>query len=341
MQKNLWKRFFAVLLSVAMISTLSACGKDNDSDQASTNTSEGKPQEFFVKVATGQSGGTYYPIGIAMAQVFSDNIPGCVSSGMATGGSVDNIGLLRDGEAQVAMITATTCTAAYNGTGSFEGNAYEDLRAICALWENNMQIVVPNNITSIMQLEGKKVVVGANGSGGELECRTVFGTFELYYNNEDASKNNVEAVYLDYAQGVDALKDGQVSGVFNDSHAPSSAITDLLSTGDYHVLEFTDDELEAIKAQKDLYDIYTVPANSYPNQDKDLKTIGYPVLLTCPASADAEQIYSLAETIFNHTDDLINAHSAAKSITPENAVKGLSVPLHEGAEQYFTEKGIL
>ncbi len=334
MDRKLFK-LFAVVLTLALSLSLSACGSGSSDGSAPAG------DEFFVKVATGQQGGTYYPIGIAMAQVFSENVPGCVSSGMSTGGSVDNIGLLQDGEAQVAMIMSTTCKDAYDGTGPFEGAAYEDLRSICALWENNIQIIVPNDITHISQLEGKKFVVGANSSGTELDARAVFSAFGLYYTNEDPSKNNIEPVYLDYSQGVDALKDGQVSGVLNVSHAPASAVTDLLSTGDYHVLEFTDEELEAIMATNDLYAVYTVPAGTYPNQDSDLKTIGYPVLLTCPADADADQIYSLTKAIFEHTEELVTAHSAAASITLENAVKGLVVPLHEGAERYFTEVGAI
>ena len=297
-------------------------------------------EEFFVKVATGQSGGTYYPIGIAMANVFSEHIPGCTSSGMATGGSVDNIGLLQDEEAQVAMIMSLTARDAYNGTGNFEGAAYKDLTAICALWENDIQIIVPNDITKVEQLIGKKIVVGANGSGGELDTRNALSAFDIYYSNEDASKNNIEAVYLDYAQGVDSLKDGQVQAVSNNSHAPASAITDLLSTGDYHILEFTDEEIEKIKAVDDLYDVYTIPANSYPNQDHDIKTLGYPVLLTCDAKMPSDQVYAMLDAIFTYHDELVQAHAAASSITEENAVKGLIIPVHEGAEKYFTEKGL-
>ena len=337
-----FKTIAALLLAFAMVFSLAACSSSNEPQgNAGDATEPEKVEDFYVKIATGNQGGTYYPIGIAMANVFSEKIPGCISSGMATGGSVDNIGLLRDEEVQIAMIMSTTCESAYTGTGVFEGNGYSELRAMTALWENNVQIIVKNDITDIHQLEGKRFVVGANASGTELDTRAIFNAFGLYYNAEDASKNNVTPEYLDYNQGVDALKDGQVSGVMNNSHAPASAITDLLSTGDYHILEFTDEELEIIKAANSLYDVYTVPANSYPNQDHDIKTIGYPVLLTCPESADADTIYKLVEAIFDNTDTLVAAHSAAASITLENAVKGLIIPLHEGAERYFKEKGAL
>lgn len=344
-RRSIMKKILSIGLVIAMAASLTACGGSSTADTTTVEKTETKAAEdssepFFVKVATGQSGGTYYPIGIAMANIFSEHIPGCTSSGMATGGSVDNISLLQDGEAQIAMIMGTTARDAYNGDGKFDGKAYQDLTAICALWENDIQIIVPNEITKIEELIGKKIVVGANGSGGEIDTKNVLSAFDIYYNNEDASKNNIEAVYLDYAQGVDSLKDGQVQAVSNNSHAPASAITDLLSTGDYHILEFTDDEIDKIKAVDDLYDVYTIPANTYPNQDHDIKTLGYPVLLTCDASMPANQVYSIIDSIFTYHDDLVQAHAAAASITEENAVKGLVIPVHEGAEKYFTEKGL-
>lgn len=250
------KHISLAALSLALLLALTACGSTQ-----SPSSSEQKPaaKDFYVKVATGQSGGTYYPVGIALAQVYSDKIPGCISSAMATGGSVDNVGLLRNDEAQIAMIMSTTARSAHAGTDSFEGNGYSDLRSLCALWENNCQIIVDKSIQSIEDLAGKKFVVGANLSGTETDSRSILSAFGLYYAENDASKNNVEAIYLDYTQGVDALKNGQVSGVMNVSKAPASTVTDLLSTGNYHILSFTEDDIAKISAVNDLYSAYTIP----------------------------------------------------------------------------------
>ena len=166
---------------------------------------------------------------------------------------------LQPAKAQIAMIMSTTARSAHAGTDSFEGNGYSDLRSLCALWENNCQIIVDKSIQSIEDLAGKKFVVGANLSGTETDSRSILSAFGLYYAENDASKNNVEAIYLDYTQGVDALKNGQVSGVMNVSKAPASTVTDLLSTGNYHILSFTEDDIAKISAVNDLYSAYTIP----------------------------------------------------------------------------------
>ena len=334
-QRN--RKFRSMVLALALLLTLTACGSSPSGDGAGGES----VQDFYVKIATGQSGGTYYPVGIALAQVYSDKIPGCISSAMATGGSVDNVGLLRTDEAQMAMIMSTTARSAYEGTDSFEGNSSSDLRSLCALWENNCQIIVDKSIQRVEDLAGKKFVVGANLSGTETDSRSILSAFGLYYAEADASKNNVEAIYLDYTQGVDALKNGQVSGVMNVSKAPASTVTDLLSTGDYHILAFTEEDIAKISEINDLYSGYVIPAGTYPNQTEDLMVPGYPLLLCASASMDEDIAYTLVETLFANCDTLTAAHSAAGSINLENAVKGLVVPLHSGAEKYLKEQGAL
>lgn len=339
-QRN--KRISSLLLALVCALTLTACSSSPASDGgASSGSGGGNAQDFYVKIATGQSGGTYYPVGIALAQVYSDKLPGCVSSAMATGGSVDNVGLLRTDEAQIAMIMSTTARSAYEGSDSFEGNGYSDLRSLCALWENNCQIIVDKSIQRIEDLEGKKFVVGANLSGTETDSRSILSAFGLYYAESDASKNNVEAVYLDYTQGVDALKNGQVAGVMNVSKAPASTVTDLLSTGDYHILTFTEEDIAKISAVNDLYAGYVIPAGTYPNQSEDLAVPGYPLLLCASAGMSDDMAYTLIDTLFANCATLTEAHSAAGSINLDNAVKGLVVPLHPGAEKYLKEQGAL
>ncbi|MFZ7101979.1 MAG: TAXI family TRAP transporter solute-binding subunit [Peptococcaceae bacterium] len=311
--------------------------ENNQSDHAGNGSAQ--PQEVFIKVATGNTGGTYYPVGVALGQLFS-KLPGVTSSAMSTGGSVDNIGLLRSGEAQVAMMMATVGNWAFFGEDQFKDKQYSDLRAITSLWPNLNHIVVLKEIESFADLKGQKFVVGAARSGTETDSYAILSSMGLYYREEDGDKKNLEPVWVNYAEAVEAMKNRQVAGGLFNTFPPGSSVSDLMATGDVHILSLTDEQLANLASQNPLYSDYEIPAGTYPNQSEAVKVCGYPNILVTSSEVAGETIYNLTKSIFENLDFLETAHKATTLIQLETATKGIQIDFHEGAQKYYEEKGV-
>jgi uncharacterized protein len=329
------KYTLVVMIMVLSLSfALSGCG-----NQKQGENDKKEVKQVSIKIATGNTGGTYYPVGVAMGQLFSEKIPGAVSSAMSTGGSVDNIGLLVTNEAQIATMMETVVEDAYYGVGVFEGKKNESLRAITSLWPNLNHIVVHKNIKSFEDLKGKKFVVGAARSGTETDSYAILSSLGLYYRDEDGAKKNVTPVWINYAEAVEQMKNLQVAGGLFNAYPPGSSITDLLSTGDFHVLSLTSEQISTISKNYPLYSSYTVPAGTYPKQTEEFTITGYPNLIVTTTQVDEETVYNMTKTIFENTDFLVSAHKASELIKLDTATMGIKIPFHDGAKRYLEEKG--
>ncbi|WP_028308725.1 TAXI family TRAP transporter solute-binding subunit [Desulfitibacter alkalitolerans] len=330
---RLKKNILLILVSILVIGFFAVgCGGDKKADE------NGRPQEF-IKIATGNTGGTYYPVGVAMGQLFNQEISYVTSSAMSTGGSVDNIGLLRSNEAQVATMMATVCNWAFFGEGEFADNQYDDIRAITSLWPNLNHIVVLKDIKSFDDLKGKRFVVGAARSGTETDSYAILSTMGLYYRDEDGDKKNVEPVWVNYAEAVEAMKNRQVAGGMFNTFPPGSAVADLMATGDVHILSLTDEQVAMLSEAHPLYTGYTIPAGTYPNQPEDVRVCGYPNILATSAQVPEETVYDMTKAIFENLDFLETAHQATKFIQVDTATKGVQIPFHDGAIRYLKEHG--
>ncbi|MEW6625051.1 MAG: TAXI family TRAP transporter solute-binding subunit [Bacillota bacterium] len=329
------RRILLLMIAVLVIGIV-AVGCSGSSEKGGDG--EKRPQEF-IKIATGNTGGTYYPVGVAMGQLFSQKISYVTSSAMSTGGSVDNIGLLRSNEAQVATMMATVVNWAFFGEEQFADNKYDELRAITSLWPNLNHIVVLKDIKSFEDLKGKRFVVGAARSGTETDSYAILSSLGLYYRDEDGGKKNIEPVWVNYAEAVEAMKNRQVAGGMFNTFPPGSAVADLMANGDAHILSLTDEQIAQLSAQHPLYIKYTIPAGTYPNQPQDVQVSGYPNILITTTNVPEDTVYEMTKTIFENLDFLETAHQAAKSIRLEDATKGVQIPFHDGAKRYLEEQG--
>lgn len=295
----------------------------------------------FVKIATGNVGGTYYPVGVAMGKLFSDELPNVISSAMSTGGSVDNIGLLNTKDAQLAVLSAQVTLDAYSGTGQFETRKFDKLRAITSMWPSLNHIVVSNEIKSFEDLKGTRFVVGASRSGTEVDAHAVLSNFGIFYREHYGNKINIDPIYVNYGEAVNLMKNGQVSGGLFDAAPPGSAISQLMATGDFHILQLTEAQVTSLTGEYPIYGGYTIKAGTYPKQGNDIYISGYPAILVTSTDVKAELVYDLTKTIFNNLPKLNTAHKATRFIQKDTASKGLKIPLHEGAKKYLTEIGSL
>lgn len=298
------------------------------------------PAETYVKIATGNLGGVYYPVGVGLGQLVQKNNPGYLSSAMSTGGSVDNIQLLESNEAQVAMIQSNVVEDAYTGAAPFK-KKHDNLRVVAALWPNIVHIVTTTDIKSLEDLKGKRFVVGAARSGTEVISRAVLDAAGLDYRNKDKDKNDLIPVWLNYTEALDSMNNNQAVGGMFQAFPPGSAIAELMTSSNYHILQMSDAYLAALKAKYPYFARYTVAAGTYPNQPEELRLVGYPVLLVVLDSMPEEAVYTLTRTIFENLPDLHAIHQATTMVTLDNATVGVNIPLHKGAAKYLKEKGAL
>ena len=294
----------------------------------------------FVKIATGNTGGVYYPVGVAMGQLFSKQIPDVISSAMSTGGSVDNIGLMKMGEAQLATMIITVAEWAHEGREAFEGKKYDGQRIMTVLWPNLNHEVVSKDIQSPADLNGKSFVVGAARSGTEIDAHDILAGLGLYYRDSYGDQVNLKPVWLNYSEASDAMKNRQVSGGNFNAFPPGSAIADLLSTGDFHILSLTDEQIEAIRRQNPVYRKYTIEKGTYPKQEEPVAVTGYPNLLVTTVDMDDDTVYAMTKAIFENLDYLKAAHQATGQISLDMAVIDSAIPYHPGAIRYYREKGV-
>ncbi|WP_027390143.1 TAXI family TRAP transporter solute-binding subunit [Chrysiogenes arsenatis] len=300
---------------------------------ANSNKDFGKG--LFVTVATGGTSGVYYPIGGAISNILSRDL-GIDTSVQSTGASVENVNLLARNRAELAIVMADTVAQAYNSTGAFEGKpSVKNLRGLTALYPNFVQVVTTSKsgITSIDQLKGKRVGVGAANSGVELNARLVLEAHGLTY--EDIRQD-----YLSYSEAVDQIKNGMIDAAFVTSGVPNATVIDLATTHDAVILPIEGDAIKYLMEKYPFFSAGTIPGGTY-TQKEDVKTATITNLLLVNATLSDEVVYRITKSLFENLDSLYSAHNAARNVKLETVADGMPVPFHPGAEKYFKEVGAL
>jgi len=318
------KKVLGVLLcSVMVIGLLAGCGGG-----------EKKPAKQFVNIATGGTAGVYYPLGGAIAEILNKAIPGMNATAQTTGASVANINMLKDKKIELGMVQNDTAYYAFNGTEMFKDKKVDSLRGISTLYNETVQIVVMENssIKSINDLRGKKVAVGAIGSGTEANARQILEVYGITY-------NDLSPQYLSYAEASNGLKDGNVDAAFLTAGYPTAAVQDLAFQKKVNLLSFDADKADVLIKKYPFYAKQTVKANTYPGQTADVQTVAVKAMLVVPESMSADLVYEITKAIYSNTDRLKAAHKLGEGITKETALEGMPIPLHPGAEKYFKENG--
>lgn len=297
-------------------------------------------------LATASTGGTYYPVGVAIATLTKVKLEPTMKIGMgaiSSAGSGENVKLLRDGEAQFAILQGLYGYYAKTGTGPVSADGPQDkLRSVSMLWQNVEHFVIPTekaktgSIEDIVALKGETLAMGSKNSGTIGSNATILSGFGL-----DIDKD-FELFYGGYGPSAQAMQDGKAMGAGIPAGVPVSAITQLLSTnpGQFTVLNFDDAQVEKANAGKDLWTPFMIPAGTYPGQDKEISTIAQPNFLATHADVDEESVYQITKTLYENLPFLNAIHAATKAMALEKAIAGLPVPLHPGAARYYKEAGL-
>jgi len=290
----------------------------------------------FINVLTGGTSGVYYPLGVALSNIFAKSIPNIKSSAQATKASVENLNLLEAGRGELAFTLGDSLSQAWNGDAEAGfSQPLKKLRTVAAIYSNYVQIVATkgSGIKTLADLKGKRLSVGAAKSGTELNARAVLKAAGLSYS--DLSK--VE--YLGFGESIDLMKNRQLDATLISAGLGVSAIRDLATSVDIVMVAVPPDVVA--KIGDPAYQATVIPAKTYEGQDADVPGIAIQNYLVTSSDVTPDLVYQMTAAIFGNLDTLAAAHSAARGIKLATAAKPGPVPLHPGAEKYFKEKGVL
>lgn len=320
----------AMLLALSVLIT--ACG----GTEAPEDSSEINKDDYFITVATGPTRGLYYPIGGAFSNVIKNNL-GYKSSAQSTGASGENINLIAESKAELAIAMADAIAQAYEGYGAFDGiKPMENLTAIMGLYPNYVQLVTTEDsgITKFEDLKGKRVGIGAPNSGVEIGARSLYEAHGMTY--EDSKVD-----YLNYGEAIDQMKNGMVDAAFVTSGSPNATIMELGTTNNIVIVPIEGAGAAALKEKYPFFVDAVIPADTYGTAT-DVNTVTVMNILFIRDSLPEEVVYDITKGIFDNIDDIKASHNTANThISLENALKGVQVPFHPGAEKYYKEMGVI
>jgi len=329
------KKVLAIALAAVLILVmLAGCGggKSTPAPENGGEEEEAKPQEqIFLNIATGGTAGTYYPLGGALSEIWNNNIPGVNSTAQSTGASVANINLLKEGKADIIMVQNDITYYAANGVELFE-EKYEDIRGLAILYPETVQLVTLANkgINSVADLKGKRVAVGAAGSGAEANARQILNAAGITY-------DDITEQYLSFAEASNNLKDGNVDAAFLTAGFPTAAVTDIAAQHNLQLISLDDDLIEKLMNEYPYYTKITIPAGTYSGVDEDIQTVAVQAMLAVKSDMDEDLAYNLVKQMYDNLDRIKAAHSVGELIKPETGTEGMPIELHPGAQKYFDE----
>jgi TRAP transporter TAXI family solute receptor len=293
-------------------------------------------KEVRLSIATGGTGGVYYPMGGGMANIISKYIPYIEATAEVTSASVDNCLLVGGGKSDLALIMADVGWDAYQGKGKFKMKI--PLRTVAVLYPNNMHIVTleGTGIEKVSDLRGKRVSTGSPGSGTEVKGTRVLEAYGL-----DPDKD-IKKERLGASESAGALKDKKIDAYFWDGGLPTASVTDLGATPGIKLKLIGHGD--AIPKMREKYGpLYVkgiIPAKTYPGQDENVEIAVVWNLLVCNEKMKEDVAYDIVKTLFDRKPELITVHRMANFIKFESQVDGSPIPFHPGAIRYFTEKGL-
>ncbi len=292
--------------------------------------------ETFINVLTGGTSGIYYPIGVALSNLYAKAIPDAKTSVQATKASVENLNLLQNGRGETALTLGDSLSQAWAGVedAGFK-QPLKRLRGIAAMYSNYIQIVAraDSGIKTLADLKGKRISVGAPKSGTELNARAVLAAAGIRYS--DFAK--VE--YLPYAESVELLKNRQIDVTLQSAGLGNPALRDLATSMDVVFVPVPPEVIARIGDKA--YQPSRIPGQTYKGQAAEVATAAIQNFLVTHEGVSAGHAYAMTKVMFENLDALAAAHAAAKTIKLENAIASMPIPLHPGAEKYYREVKLL
>ncbi|MCX8208583.1 MAG: TAXI family TRAP transporter solute-binding subunit [Sulfolobales archaeon] len=291
---------------------------------------------YALNIWTGGTGGVYYPLGVKLSEMLNKYAGDVISSSVSTSGaSVANMRALAAGDANLVFVQNDIAYYAYRGVYMFEGSRVGVVRGIAVLYPEVVQIVVraDSGIKSIYDLEGKRVAIGAAGSGTAVEAELILRAAGLW--------DKIAAQNLDFVAAAESIKLGLVDAAFVVAGIPTSAVLSLAAAVPVNLVEVPDEVLNKLVEQGYRFFIrYAVPANTYTGMTSDVRTLAVKAMLAVRADVPDHVVYNVLKVMFERISELREAHARARDIELARALEGMPIPLHPGAIRFYQEKGI-
>lgn len=334
------KKVLSLILALAMVFALVACGEKQPASDGDTSGDDDKPARgnVIMTFGTADTGGSMYPAGAAVSQVWTNNVEGVKCNTQTSTGSFQNCQDVSTGEVDVAVATSDVVLNAYNGTGKFADiGKLDNLRVIGAVYTSVLSGVAlkSSGLTYIHDLLGKRVAVGPAASATENATLAAFGVMGI-----DSSNTSLENLGL--GDGADSVGDGILDAAFGFAGLPIGGQLNLAATKEIQVLDMTQEEIDKVLAGNAAYIQTKIPAGTYTGQDNDANTFGVKCLIIVTADMDADLVYDLCKAMNEHTEEMAAGNALLKDMTdPSFLCTQMPIPLHDGAQKYYSEQGLI
>ena len=311
-------------------------------------------KQFFA-IATGGTGGTYYPLGGVLAQALTTKVPDVIVTAQSGNASTANLNLIRSHSIESAFVQNNTAFQAYNGTDQFEGNPVKNVRGIASLYPEVIQIVVRKEagIKTIADLKGKSVIPGDRGSGTAVDAENILKQAGMSFDDFGSLD------WLSFAGISQRMQDNQADVGFITAGIPTSSVMELVSSTPVTILSLDDDLIKKVTAAYPFYAKVVIPADTYAGQSEPVTTVAVMAQWVCDADVSEDLIYTLTKALWEPgfhvlrvkdgkpeeapagAEIMAQAHAKGKDVTLETALSGMAIPLHPGAAKYYREKGMI
>ena len=311
-------------------------------------------KQFFA-IATGGTGGTYYPLGGVLAQALTTKVPDVIVTAQSGNASTANLNLIRSHSIESAFVQNNTAYQAYNGTDQFEGNPVKNVRGIASLYPEVIQIVIRKDagIKTIQDLKGKSVIPGDRGSGTAVDAANILKQAGMSFDDFGSLD------WLSFAGISQRMQDNQADVGFITAGIPTSSVMELVSSTPVTILSLDEALIKKITAAYPFYAKVTIPADTYAGQTAPIETVAVMAQWVCDADVSEELIYTLTKALWEPgfhvlrkkdgqpepapagAEIMAQAHAKGKDVTLATALSGMAIPLHPGAERYYREKGLI
>lgn len=318
------KKILALALCLMMVFSLAACSSSSsDSDDTVTVTK--------LSMASGGTSGTYYGYCGIIAQTLNSAVDSLNITVESTGASMANIQLIEAGESDLAIVQNDVMSYAYNGVSLFT-EPVTNFYAVMSCYPETIQIVANSSITSVEDMAGKVISVGAADSGTRFNAEQILAVYGISF-------DDCTIVYESFADSVDSIKNGTVDAAFVVAGAPTTAVTELATTYSFNLVQLDDEHIEALQADYGFYTKEVIPAGTYSCVTEDVTTVAVMATIIAADDVSDEAIYAFLEGVFENQEEIATGHAKGELIDLDTAVSGVDISFHPGAVAYYADQG--
>ncbi|WP_349729449.1 TAXI family TRAP transporter solute-binding subunit [Peribacillus frigoritolerans] len=319
-----FNKYFLLVMILTVTGIITACGDSKEKVSGSGNQD--------LSLLTGGTGGTYYPLGGQIGKIISDKTKAKITP-QTSGASAENMETLRAGEAEIAFSQTDIAAYALEGKEMFDGKPIDNIQAISSLYPETVQIVTTakSGIKSVEDLKGKKVSVGAPGSGAYINAMQILEIHGL-------TEKDIKGQNLSFDESTEGIQAGSIDAAFITAGTPTGAVDALSVQNDIIILPIAEDKIQALVKKYPYYAEDTIPSGTYKIKS-EVKTVAVKAMLVVTKDLDEDLVYEMTKAVYDNTDKI--THAKGKFITAETALEGLGdMEVHPGAAKYFKEKGV-